>query len=112
MKLVTAIIQPFKLDEVREALAAAGAGGVTVTELRGYGRAKGHTEIYRGAEYVVDFAAEIRVEAVVGDDRVEAVLDALAEAARAGRVGDGRLFVIPLERAIRIRTGEVGEDAL
>ena len=112
MKLVTAIIPPFKLDEVREALSLAGASGVTVTELRGYGREKGHTELYRSAEYVVDFATEIRIETVVRDERVDAVVDALLEAARTGKVGDGRLFVTPLDSAARIRTGEIGDDAL
>jgi nitrogen regulatory protein PII len=112
MKLVTAIIQPFKLDDVREALARAGAGGATVTELRGYGRARGHTEICRGAEYVIDFVAELRVETVVVDERVDAVVDALLDAARTGREHDGQLFVVPLERAARVRTGEVDDDAL
>ena len=112
MKLVTAIIQPFKLDDVREALARAGAGGVTVTELRGYGRARGHAGIHRGAEYVIDFAPELRVETVVVDARVDAVVHALLDAARTGRERDGRLFVVPLEQATRVRTGEIGDDAL
>ncbi|MCX7815595.1 MULTISPECIES: P-II family nitrogen regulator [Tepidimonas] len=112
MKLVTAIIKPFKLDEVREALAAIGVQGVTVTEVKGFGRQKGHTELYRGAEYVVDFLPKVKVEAAVPDERVEAVIEAIEGAARTGKIGDGKIFVLPLEQVIRIRTGETGVDAL
>ena len=112
VKLVTAIIQPFKLDPVREALALAGVSGVTVTELRGYGHARGRTEIYRGAEYVVDFAPQMRIEVAVGDERVDAVVEAIGEAARTGKADDDRVFVVPLAQVVRIRTGEVGDDAL
>jgi len=112
MKLVTAIIKPFKLDEVREALAEVGVSGLTVTEVKGFGRQKGHTELYRGAEYVVDFLPKIRVEVVLPDDRVDAAIDALIAAARTGKIGDGKIFVTPVERALRIRTGEIDDDAL
>ena len=112
MKLVTAIIKPFKLDDVREALAAIGVQGVTVTEVKGFGRQKGHTELYRGAEYVVDFLPKVKVEAAVPDERVEAVIEAIEGAARTGKIGDGKIFVLPLEQVIRIRTGETGVDAL
>lgn len=112
MKQVTAIIKPFKLDEVREALAEVGVNGLTVTEVKGFGRQKGHTELYRGAEYVVDFLPKIRVEMVVSDDRVEGVIDAIVKAARTGKIGDGKIFVTPVEQAIRIRTSETGDTAL
>ena len=112
MKQVTAIIKPFKLDEVREALAEAGVSGLTVIEVKGFGRQKGHTELYRGAEYVVDFLPKIRVEVVLPDDRVEGAIEAILKAARTGKIGDGKIFVTPVEPAIRIRTGESGDAAL
>ena len=112
MKQVTAIIKPFKLDEVREALAEAGVSGLTVVEVKGFGRQKGHTELYRGAEYVVDFLPKIRVEVVLPDDRVEGAIEAVLKAARTGKIGDGKIFVTPVEQAIRIRTGESGDAAL
>ncbi|MBV7482786.1 P-II family nitrogen regulator [Bordetella sp. BOR01] len=112
MKQVTAIIKPFKLDEVREALAEVGVSGLTVTEVKGFGRQKGHTELYRGAEYVVDFLPKIRVEVVLADDMVESAIEAVIKAARTGKIGDGKIFVTPVEQAIRIRTGENGEQAL
>lgn len=112
MKLITAIVKPFKLDEIREALAQAGVSGITVTEVRGFGRQKGHTELYRGAEYVVDFLPKLKIETVVTDDRVEAAIDAIQAAAATGKIGDGKIFISPIEQAIRIRTGECGEDAL
>ena len=112
MKLITAIIRPFKLDDVRDALTEAGVTGVTVTEVKGYGRQKGHTELYRGAEYVVDFVPKIRLETAVPDARVDVVIDAIVEAARTDKVGDGKIFVTPLDHAVRIRTGEIGDDAL
>ncbi|MCD8505213.1 MAG: P-II family nitrogen regulator [Burkholderiaceae bacterium] len=112
MKLVTAIIKPFKLDEVREGLSEVGITGLTVTEIKGFGRQKGHTELYRGAEYVVDFLPKIRVEVAVADNQVEAVIEAIIKAARTGKIGDGKIFVSPLDDVIRIRTGEQGEQAL
>ena len=112
MKQVTAIIKPCKLDEVREALAEVGVSGLTVTEVKGFGRQKGHTELYRGAEYVVDFLPKIRVEVVLPDDQVEAAIEAVVKAARTGKIGDGKIFVTPVEQAIRIRTGESDEEAL
>jgi nitrogen regulatory protein P-II 1 len=112
MKLVTAIIKPFKLDEVREALAEAGVSGLTVVEVKGFGRQKGHTELYRGAEYVVDFLPKIRVDVVLPDDRVENAIEAILKAARTGKSGDGKIFVTPVEQAIRIRTGESDDAAL
>jgi len=112
MKIVTAIIKPFKLEDVREALDRLGAHGMTVTEVKGYGRQKGHTEIYRGAEYVVNFVPKARVEIAVPDERVEAVVEAICAAALTGQIGDGKIFVTPLERAVRVRTGEVNDDAL
>ena len=112
MKLITAIIKPFKLDDVREALAEVGVQGMTVSETRGFGRQKGHTELYRGAEYVVDFLPKIKLEIAVPDDQVERVIEVLAETARSGRIGDGKIFVTALERVVRIRTGEVNESAL
>ena len=112
MKLVTAVIKPFKLDDVREALSAIGIQGITVTEVKGFGRQKGHTELYRGAEYVVDFLPKIKVEAAVDDALVAQVTEAITNAARTGKIGDGKIFVYPLEEAIRIRTGETGTEAL
>ncbi|MCE1242194.1 MULTISPECIES: P-II family nitrogen regulator [Oryzomicrobium] len=112
MKLVTAIIKPFKLDEVREALAAVGVQGITVTEVKGFGRQKGHTELYRGAEYVVDFLPKVKIEAAVRDEILDQVVEAIEKSACTGKIGDGKIFVFPLEQVIRIRTGETGEDAL
>ncbi len=112
MKLVTAIIKPFKLDEVREALAAVGVQGITVTEVKGFGRQKGHTELYRGAEYVVDFLPKVKVEAAIRDDLVEQVIETIEKAASTGKIGDGKIFVFDVEQVIRIRTGETGEEAL
>ena len=112
MKQITAIIKPFKLDEVREALAAVGVNGLTVTEVKGFGRQKGHTELYRGAEYVVDFLPKVKVELVVSDDVVEHAMEAIVNAARTGKIGDGKIFVTPVEQVIRIRTGETGPDAI
>ncbi|MDN3544981.1 MAG: P-II family nitrogen regulator [Roseateles asaccharophilus] len=112
MKLITAVIKPFKLDEVREALSAIGVQGLTVTEVKGFGRQKGHTELYRGAEYVVDFLPKVKIEAAVADDVVEQVIEAIEGAARTGKIGDGKIFVSPLDQVIRIRTGETGQDAL
>ncbi|MFP4154917.1 MAG: P-II family nitrogen regulator [Halothiobacillaceae bacterium] len=112
MKLITAIIKPFKLDDVREALSGVGVKGITVTEVKGFGRQKGHTELYRGAEYVVDFLPKVKLEMVVDDGLVESVMDVIAKAASTGKIGDGKIFVSPIEEAIRIRTGETGGDAL
>ncbi|MFN2308218.1 MAG: P-II family nitrogen regulator [Gammaproteobacteria bacterium] len=112
MKLVTAIIKPFKLDDVREALSEIGVQGVTVTEVKGFGRQKGHTELYRGAEYVVDFLPKVKLEVAINDDLAERVIEAIEKAARTGKIGDGKIFVYDLEKAIRIRTGETGPDAL
>ena len=112
MKLVTAIIKPFKLDEVREALSAIGVQGITVTEVKGFGRQKGHTELYRGAEYVVDFLPKIKVEVVLADDQAELVAEAIIKAAGTGKIGDGKVFIYDLDRAVRIRTGEMDGDAL
>lgn len=112
MKLVTAIIKPFKLDDVREALSEVGVSGMTVTEVKGFGRQKGHTELYRGAEYVVDFLPKVKVEVAVTDEQLERVVEAIGNAARTGRIGDGKIFVSDLEHVIRIRTGETGADAL
>jgi nitrogen regulatory protein P-II 1 len=112
MKKIDAIIKPFKLDEVKEALQEAGLQGITVTEAKGFGRQKGHTELYRGAEYVVDFLPKVKLEVVVGDDQVEAAVEAIREAAQTGRIGDGKIFVSPVEQVIRIRTGETGESAV
>ncbi|AGX87311.1 P-II family nitrogen regulator [Candidatus Symbiobacter mobilis] len=112
MKLVTAIIKPFKLDEVREMLSAVGVQGVTVTEVKGFGRQKGHTELYRGAEYVVDFLPKVKIEAAVADELLEQVIDAIESAARTGKIGDGKIFVTPIEQVVRIRTGETGKEAL
>jgi nitrogen regulatory protein P-II 1 len=112
MKMITAIIKPFKIDEVREALAEVGVTGLTVTEVKGFGRQKGHTELYRGAEYVVDFLPKIKVEAVVTGDQVERAVDAIVKAARTGKIGDGKIFVTAVERTVRIRTGEQDEAAV
>jgi len=112
MKMVTAIIKPYKLDEVRAALAEAGVQGVTVTEVKGFGRQKGHTELYRGAEYVVDFLPKVRIEIAVPDERVDAVIDAIAASARTGKIGDGKIFVTELGSVVRIRTGELDAEAL
>ena len=112
MKKIEAIIKPFKLDEVKEALHDAGVSGITVSEVKGFGRQKGHTELYRGAEYVVDFLPKVKVEVVVEDDQVDRVVEAIEAAARTGRIGDGKIFVIPIEQAIRIRTGDRGADAI
>ena len=112
MKLVTAVIKPFKLDEVREAPAACGVQGITVTEVKGFGRQKGHTELYRGAEYVVDFLPKIKVEAAISDAMVEQVIEAIEKSASTGKIGDGKIFVTEVEQVIRIRTGETGEAAL
>ncbi|RTL51481.1 MAG: P-II family nitrogen regulator [Rhodocyclaceae bacterium] len=112
MKLVTAIIKPFKLDEVREALAAVGVQGITVTEVKGFGRQKGHTELYRGAEYVVDFLPKVKLEAAIADTMLTQVIEAIEKAASTGKIGDGKIFVFDVEQVIRIRTGESGNDAL
>lgn len=112
MKLVTAIIKPFKIDEVRDALTGLGLMGMTVTEVKGYGRQKGHTELYRGAEYVVDFLPKIKIELAVEDGMVDRVIETIEEAAKTGKIGDGKIFVTPLEQVVRIRTGETGEGAL
>ena len=112
MKLVTAIIKPFKLDEVREALSAIGVQGITVTEVKGFGRQKGHTELYRGAEYVVDFLPKVKIEAAISDELVDRVIEAVEGAARTGKIGDGKIFVTTVERVVRIRTGEVDESAV
>jgi nitrogen regulatory protein P-II 2 len=112
MKMVSAVIKPFKLDEVREALSSMGVQGITVTEVKGFGRQKGHTELYRGAEYVVDFLPKVKLEAAVSDDLVERVIEAIEGAARTGKIGDGKIFVTALEQVVRIRTGETGQEAL
>jgi len=112
VKLITAIIKPFKLDEVRESLADIGVSGLTVAEVKGFGRQKGHTELYRGAEYVVDFLPKVRVEVVIADSLVDSAIEAIIKAARTGKIGDGKIFVTPVERAIRIRTGEQDDNAL
>jgi len=112
MKKIEAIIKPFKLDEVREALSEIGVSGLTVSEVKGFGRQKGHTELYRGAEYVVDFLPKIKVEVVVTDDRVAQVVDVIMETARTGKIGDGKIFVLPVEQVIRIRTGETDGNAI
>jgi nitrogen regulatory protein P-II 2 len=112
MKLITAIIKPFKLDDVREALSAIGVQGMTVTEVKGYGRQKGHTEIYRGAEYAVSFLPKIQIEVAVKSEMVEAVIETISGKAKTGQIGDGKIFVLPLEQVVRIRTGETDGDAL
>jgi nitrogen regulatory protein P-II 2 len=112
MKLITAIIKPFKLDDVREALSEVGVQGMTVTEVKGFGRQKGHTELYRGAEYVVDFLPKVKIETAVGDDMLEQAIEAITKSANTGKVGDGKIFVTALEEVVRIRTGETGADAV
>ncbi len=112
MKKVEAIIKPFKLDDVREALSEIGIAGMTVTEVKGFGRQKGHTELYRGAEYVVDFLPKVKVEVVLAEDQVDRALEVITESARTGKIGDGKIFVTPVEQVIRIRTGEEGEEAI
>lgn len=112
MKLVTAVIKPFKLDDVREALSEIGIQGITVTEVKGFGRQKGHTELYRGAEYVVDFLPKVKIDIACSDDLLDSVIEAITKAANTGKIGDGKIFVVPLEQAIRIRTGETGTDAI
>ncbi|WP_022976259.1 P-II family nitrogen regulator [Nevskia ramosa] len=112
MKLITAIIKPFKLDEVREALSEIGVAGITVTEVKGFGRQKGHTELYRGAEYVVDFLPKVKIEVAIDDDKLESAIEAITKSAHTGKIGDGKVFVTSLDQAIRIRTGETGRDAL
>ncbi|MEX0951101.1 MAG: P-II family nitrogen regulator [Gammaproteobacteria bacterium] len=112
MKLLTAIIKPFKLDDVRDALSEVGVKGLTVTEVKGFGRQKGHTELYRGAEYVVDFLPKVKIELAIDDDRVDAAIEAITRTANTGKIGDGKIFVTSLEQAIRIRTGETGSEAL
>jgi nitrogen regulatory protein P-II 2 len=112
MKLVTAIIKPFKLDDVREALSDIGASGITVIEVKGFGRQKGHTELYRGAEYVVDFLPKIKIEVAIASDQVDQVIEAISTAAKTGKIGDGKIFVSSLEQVVRIRTGETDEEAL
>ena len=112
MKLVTAVIKPFKLDDVREALSEIGVQGITVTEVKGFGRQKGHTELYRGAEYVVDFLPKVKIEVAIDDGMLDRVIEAISKAANTGKIGDGKIFVVALEQAIRIRTGETGTDAI
>lgn len=112
MKMITAIIKPFKLDDVREALSEIGVMGLTVTEVKGFGRQKGHTELYRGAEYVVDFLPKVKLEIGISEDLVESVIEAITKSANTGKIGDGKIFVTSIEQAIRIRTGETGKDAL
>ncbi len=112
MKLVTAVIKPFKLDDVRESLSDIGIQGVTVTEVKGFGRQKGHTELYRGAEYVVDFLPKVKIEVAIDDDMLDQVIEAISKTANTGKIGDGKIFVMPLEQVVRIRTGETGPDAL
>ncbi len=112
MKLVSAIIKPFKLDDVREALSEIGVQGITVTEVKGFGRQKGHTELYRGAEYVVDFLPKVKIEIAIGDEMLDQVIEAISSAANTGKIGDGKIFVVALEQAVRIRTGETGTDAI
>ncbi|MDR2164401.1 MAG: P-II family nitrogen regulator [Zoogloeaceae bacterium] len=112
MKFVTAIIKPFKLDEVREALSAIGVQGITVTEVKGFGRQKGHTELYRGAEYVVDFLPKVKIEAAIQDGLLDLVIETIEKSASTGKIGDGKIFVVDLEQVVRIRTGETGEEAL
>lgn len=112
MKLVSAIIKPFKLDDVRESLSEVGVQGITVTEVKGFGRQKGHTELYRGAEYVVDFLPKVKIEVAVDDSMVDQIIEAITSVANTGKIGDGKIFVAPLEQVIRIRTGETGQDAV
>ena len=112
MKLVTAVVKPFKLDDVREALSDIGLQGITVTEVKGFGRQKGHTELYRGAEYVVDFLPKVKIDVAIADEDVDKVIEAIISSANTGKIGDGKIFVSPLEQVIRIRTGETGEEAI
>jgi nitrogen regulatory protein P-II 1 len=112
MKQIVAVIKPFKLDEIRESLSTIGANGLTVTEVKGFGRQKGHTELYRGAEYVVDFLPKVRIELVIADDMVDAAVDAITKAAHTGKIGDGKIFILNVEQVLRIRTGETGEAAV
>ena len=112
MKLITAIIKPFKLEEVRESLDQLGITGMTISEVKGYGRQKGHTELYRGAEYVIDFLPKIKIEVAVKDDQIKSIVEAISSAASSGKIGDGKIFISPLEKVIRIRTGELNEEAL
>ena len=112
MKLITAVVKPFKLDDVREALSEIGVQGITVTEVKGFGRQKGHTELYRGAEYVVDFLPKVKIEVAVAESNVEQTLESISKSANTGKIGDGKIFVSPLEQVIRIRTGETGEEAI
>jgi nitrogen regulatory protein P-II 1 len=112
MKKIEAVIKPFKLDEVRESLSEVGITGLTVTEVKGFGRQKGHTELYRGAEYVVDFLPKIKIEVIVADETIDRAIEAIIKAARTGKIGDGKIFVMPVEQVVRIRTGESGEDAI
>ncbi len=112
MKMITAIIKPFKLDDVRNALTEFGLSGMTVSEVKGFGRQKGHTELYRGAEYVVDFLPKVKLEVAVSNEQIDAVIDAIVDAANTGKIGDGKIFVTPIEQAIRIRTGETGNEAV
>ena len=112
MKKIEAIIKPFKLDEVKEALNGIGIKGMTVSEVKGYGRQKGHTEIYRGAEYVIDFLPKIKIEIIIGSEMVDAVIDTIVNAARTGKIGDGKIFVLPVERVVRVRTGELDNEAI
>ncbi len=112
MKMITAVVKPFKLDDVREALAAIGVQGVTVTEVKGFGRQKGHTELYRGAEYVVDFLPKVKLELALPDNQVDAAVEAIVNSANTGKIGDGKIFISPLEQVIRIRTGETGDEAV
>lgn len=112
MKLITAVIKPFKLDDVREALADIGVQGITASEVKGFGRQKGHTELYRGAEYVVDFLPKVKLEIAIGDDLVDSVVEAITKSAATGKIGDGKIFITNLEEVIRIRTGETGEEAI
>lgn len=112
MKLVTAIVKPFKLDDVRQALSSVGVQGVTVTEVKGFGRQKGHTELYRGAEYVVDFLPKVKLEIAVSDDKLDSVIEAITDSAKTGKIGDGKIFVADLHQVVRIRTGETGDEAL
>jgi nitrogen regulatory protein P-II 2 len=112
MKMITAVVKPFKLDDVREGLSEIGVQGITVTEVKGFGRQKGHTELYRGAEYVVDFLPKVKIEVAIADAQVDQVIEAISKAANTGKIGDGKIFVAALEQAIRIRTGETGDDAI
>ena len=112
MKLVTAIVKPFKLDDVRQALSSVGVQGVTVTEVKGFGRQKGHTELYRGAEYVVDFLPKVKLEIAVSDDKLDSVIEAISDSAKTGKIGDGKIFVADLHQVVRIRTGETGDEAV